>query len=68
MRNAHKIYVEKLEVKGPLGRPGLRREDNIRMGLREIGWELVDWVHLAEDRDRDKWWDLINTVMNLRVP
>jgi hypothetical protein len=40
--------------------------DNIRMDLREIGWEGVDWMHLAQDIDR--WQALVNTVLNLRVP
>jgi hypothetical protein len=41
-------------------------EDNSRIDLREIGWEGVDWVHLAQDRDL--WLALVNTVMKLRVP
>jgi hypothetical protein len=45
---------------------GLGWEDNIKMDLREIGFEDVDWIHLAQDRDR--WRSLVNTVMNLRVP
>jgi hypothetical protein len=49
-----------------LRRLGRRLEDNIKMDLREIGWEVVDWMHLAQVRDQ--WWDLVNTVMNLRVP
>jgi hypothetical protein len=55
----------KPEEKRPLGRPKCRGEDGIRMNLREIGWESVDWIQLAEYRDR--WRDLVNTVMNLRV-
>jgi hypothetical protein len=43
-----------------------RRKDNIRMDLREIGWEGVDWMHVAQDMDQ--WRALVNTVMNLRVP
>jgi hypothetical protein len=42
-----------------------RWEDNIRMDLREIGWEDVDWIHLAQDRNQ--WRAVINTVMNPRV-
>jgi hypothetical protein len=42
------------------------REDNIRMDLKETGWEGVDWMHLAQDRDQ--WWAVVNMVMNLRVP
>jgi hypothetical protein len=52
-------------VKKPLGRPSRRRGDNITMNLRG-GWKGVDWMHLAQDRDQR--WDLVNTVMNLRVP
>jgi hypothetical protein len=43
-----------------------RREDNIRMDLRERGWEGVDWLCLTQDSDQ--WWALVNTVMNLRFP
>jgi hypothetical protein len=50
----------------PLGRPRRRWEDNIKMDLWEIGFGDVDWIHLAQDRDR--WRALVNTVMNLRVP
>jgi hypothetical protein len=52
MRNANKILVGKPEGKRPLGRHRCRREDNIRMDLREIGWEGVDWIHLGQDRDQ----------------
>jgi hypothetical protein len=47
MRNAYKILVGKPEGKKALGRPRRRWEDNIRMDLRGIGWEGVDWMHLA---------------------
>ena len=50
----------------PLGRPRLRWEDNIRMDLREVGCGCVDWMELAQDRDR--WRALVSAVMNLRVP
>jgi hypothetical protein len=53
----------KYERRRPLGRPRRRWEDNIRMDLREIGWEGVDWILLA--KDRDQWWAVVNTVMNL---
>jgi hypothetical protein len=43
-----KILVEKLERKRQLGRPRRRWEDNIRIDLREIGWEVVDWIHLPQ--------------------
>jgi hypothetical protein len=66
MRNAYSILVRKPKGKRPLGRPRCKWEDNIRMDLREIGWECVDWIHLAQDKDL--WRTLVNTVMNLRVP
>jgi hypothetical protein len=66
MRNAYLILVRKPEGKRPLGRPRRRYEDNIRMDLREIGWEGVDWIHLAQDRNQCQ--ALVNTVMNLRIP
>jgi hypothetical protein len=65
-RDAHNILVGKAEGKRPPGRPRHRSEDNIRMDLREIGSEGVDWMHLAQDRDQ--WWALVNMVMNLWVP
>jgi hypothetical protein len=52
MINAYKIWIGKSEGKRPLGRPRCRWEDSIRMDLREIGWEGVNWIHLAQDRDR----------------
>jgi hypothetical protein len=66
VRGAYNILVGRLEGRRPLGRPRRRWEDNIKMDLREIGFVVVDWIHLAQDRDR--WRDLVNTVMNLRVP
>jgi hypothetical protein len=65
-RNAHRILVGKPEEKRPLGRPRRRWVDNIKMDLRKIGWDGMDWIDLAQDRDR--WRALVNTVMNLRVP
>jgi hypothetical protein len=58
------VGVRKLE-QTRLSRTRRRWEDNINMDLKEIGWEGVDWIHLAQDRDR--WQDLVNTVMNLWV-
>jgi hypothetical protein len=55
----------KPDGKRPLGRPRRRCEENIRMGLWELGCEGVDWMHLAQDRD--KWQAPVSTVMNLRV-
>jgi hypothetical protein len=66
MGNANKISIVNPKGKTPLGRPRRRWEDNIRMDLRETGWEGVDWMGLAQDREQ--WRDLVNTVMNLRVP
>jgi hypothetical protein len=64
--NAYGILVGIPEEKRPFGRPRRRWEDNIRMDLREIVWVGVAWIHMAQDRD--KLWDLVNTVMNIRVP
>jgi hypothetical protein len=64
-RNVCRVLIGKPEGKRPLGRPRHRRDDGIRMYLREIGWESVDWIQLAQDRDR--WRTIVNTVMNLRV-
>jgi hypothetical protein len=63
--NVYRVWMGKPEGKRPLGRPRRRWEDGIRMNLREIGWGSVDWIQLAQDRDR--WRALVNTVMNLRV-
>jgi hypothetical protein len=60
------ILVRKLEGKRPLGRTNCTCEGNIRMGLMEIWWEVVDWIHFAQDRDQ--WQVLVNTAMDLRVP
>jgi hypothetical protein len=66
MRNAYSVLMGKRERKRPLGIPRHRWEDNIRMDAREIGWKVVDWIHLAQDRNQ--WQALVNTVVNLRVP
>jgi hypothetical protein len=66
MKNSYRILVGNPEGKRPLGRPKRRWEDNIRLDLREIEWEGVDCMHLAQDRDQ--WRSLVNTVMNHRVP
>jgi hypothetical protein len=55
----------KPEGKRPLGRLRRRWEDVIRMDLMEIDWGSVDWIQLAQDRDR--WWALVNMVINLRI-
>jgi hypothetical protein len=51
MTNAYSILVGKPEWKRPFEITRHRREDNIRVDLREIGWEVVDWIHFAQDRD-----------------
>jgi hypothetical protein len=57
----YSILVGKPEGRRPLRRPRCRWEDNLRVNLREIGWEGVDWMHL----DWDHWWAFANIVMNL---
>jgi hypothetical protein len=64
-RNVYKVLVGKREGKRPLGRPRCRWEEGIRLDLRETGWGRVDWIQLAQDRDR--WRALVIMVMNLRV-
>jgi hypothetical protein len=64
-RNAYRILVGKPEGKRLLGRPRRRWVDNINIDLREIGWDGIDWIDLAQDRDQ--WRALVNTVMNIRV-
>jgi hypothetical protein len=61
-----KFLVGKPEGKRSLGRRRCRREDNIRIGLWEIGWEGVDCIHL--DQDKNQWRAFVNTVMNFQVP
>jgi hypothetical protein len=65
-RNAYRILVGKPEGRRPLGRPRRTWVDNIKMDLREIGWDGIDLSDLAQNRDQ--WWTLVNTVINLRVP
>ena len=62
----HKILVGKPRGKKPFGRPRRRWEDNIKMDLQEVGCGGMDWIDLAQDRDR--WWALVNVVVNLQVP
>jgi hypothetical protein len=65
-RNACSILMGKPEGKRPLGRPRRWWMDTIKMVLREIGWDSMDWIDLAQDRYQ--WRALVNTVINLRVP
>jgi hypothetical protein len=59
-------WWESQNGKRALGRPRRTWVDNIKMDLREIGWDGMDWIDLAQDRGQ--WRALVNTVMNLRVP
>jgi hypothetical protein len=64
--NAYRIFAGKTQGKILPGRPRRRWVNNIKIYLREIGWDGMDWIHLAQDRDQ--WGALVNTVMKLRVP
>jgi hypothetical protein len=65
-RNEYKILEGKSEEERPLGRPKRRWEDNIKMYLREVGIDGMNWIRLAQDRVQ--WRAFVSTVMNLRVP
>jgi hypothetical protein len=65
-RGAYNVLVGRPEGRRPLGRPRRRWEYNIKMDLQEVGWGDMDWIDMAQDRDR--WRALVSTVMNLRVP
>ena len=65
-RGVYRVLVGKPEAKRPLGRLRRRWVDNITMDLQELGSGYVDWIGLAQDRDR--WQTLVSAVMNLRVP
>ena len=65
-RGVYRVLLGKLEGKRPLGRPRLRWVDNIRMDQQEVGIGYMDWIGLAQDRDR--WRTLVSAVMNHGVP
>ena len=65
-RGLYRVLVGKPEEKRPLGRPRHRWEYNIKMDLQEVGCGSMDWIELAQDRDR--WWVLVNVVIKLWVP
>jgi hypothetical protein len=64
--NACRIFVGKPERKVPLGRLRRNMVDNNKMDLREIRWNAMDWINMAQVRDQ--MWVLVNTVMNFQVP
>jgi hypothetical protein len=65
VRNMYRVLLEKPKGKRPLERSRCRWEDGIKMDLREIVWEGVEWIHLAHDMDH--WRALVNAVVNLQV-
>jgi len=65
-RGVYGVLVGKPRGKRPLGRPGHRWEDNIKMDLQEVGCGGTDWIKMAQDRDRLR--ELVNVVINLWVP
>jgi hypothetical protein len=64
-RGAYRILFGRPEGRRQLERPRTRWEDNIKMDVPDVGWGM-DWIKLAQDRDR--WWAVVNAVMNFRVP
>jgi hypothetical protein len=66
VRSAYTFLIETPNERRPFGRPRRRWEDNIKMDLQAVGWEGMDWIDLAQDRD--KWRVFVNAVMNLQFP
>jgi len=66
IRTVYRVLVRKSEGKTPLGKPRHRWEDNNKMDLQEVGCEGMDWIDVAQDRDR--WQALVNAVMNRGFP
>jgi hypothetical protein len=65
-RGAHMVSVSRPEQRRPFGRSWRRWEDNIKMELQEVGWGCMEWIDLAQDRE--KWLALLNALISLRVP
>jgi len=65
-RRAGKVLVGRPDGNRTFGKPVRRWEDNSKMDLQDVGWESMDWIDLAQNRDR--WWALVNAVMSSRVP
>jgi len=65
-RGVYRVLMGKPEGRRPIGRTRHRREDNIKMNLQEVGCGDMDWIDLAEDRDR--WQALVNAIMNYELP
>jgi hypothetical protein len=65
-RGVYRVLVEKNKGKRPLGRPRPRWDYNIKIYLQKVGWRVMDWIDLAQDRER--WRALVNTVMKFLVP
>jgi hypothetical protein len=65
-RGAYRVLVGRPERRRPIGRPRRRWEDNIKMNIQEVEWGGMDWIDMAQDRDR--WRAVVSAVMNLWVP
>jgi hypothetical protein len=65
-RGIYRVLVGKTEVKRPFGKPRHRQEDNIEMDLQDVGCGGMDWIELAQDRDR--MWALVYAVVDLQIP